>query len=115
MILFVNGFINPPIIAFPNETRVMNVLPPAELHLMLGTVNYLFDLLETKCKEASQNWMKQCHLKSQHYHGQCFNGNECKKLLKNIHLLQDIMPLGFRDIVLAFIYLNVNVSSTFGN
>ena len=68
---------------------VLELVPPPELHLLLGPVNTMFNGLESVCPE-SEAWLKACHIKRSEYHGGAFEGNECRKLLKKVSLLRSI-------------------------
>ena len=40
----------------------------------------------------SEEWLKLCFVKKSDYHGGAFEGNDCRKLLKNIDYLSKICP-----------------------
>lgn len=65
------------------------MIPPPELHLMLGVVNTIFAHLLTECEEDALSWVKTCNVQRDITHGSpSFNGNSCKILLKNLDLLR---------------------------
>lgn len=66
------------------------------LHILLGIVNRVYDELVKKIPEAAANWSSQLYLQRDRYHGNIFEGNECKKLLDNVPKLVDILTLSGR-------------------
>ena len=58
------------------STPVLLVVPPPELHLMMGTVSHLFNNLE-KVWPGATAWLDTCHVKMGDYHGGAFEGNDC--------------------------------------
>ena len=73
--------VHPPLINIEDDTPVLHVVPPPELHLMLGPLNNLLDEMSKVCP-ASEEWLHGCHVKKSEYHGGQFEGNDCRKLLK---------------------------------
>ena len=70
---------------------VILLTPPPELHLLIGQVKKLFTALESVWPE-SENWLKNCNVKKEEYHGGSFSGNESRKLFKNIDRLEALSP-----------------------
>ena len=93
-----------------DTTSVLHVVP--ELHLMLGHANTLFDEM-SKVWPASGEWLHGCYVKKSEYHGGQFEGNDCKKLLKKIELLQELCPHEHHQFVDAFISFNDVVTSCY--
>ena len=50
------------------DTPVLLIVPPAELQLLIGPVNTLFDALNKEWPE-SESWLKDCNVKKTEYHG----------------------------------------------
>ena len=69
--------------------------------LLLGPVNVLYNALE-KVWEDSERWLASCYVKRSEYHGGCFEGNDCRKLLKNVHNLRMLSPDTCEVFVSAF-------------
>ena len=67
------------------------IVPPPELHLLMGPVNTMYDEL-CKTWAGCEEWIKRLHIKREEYHVGSFNGNDCRKLLKNINILEQIAP-----------------------
>lgn len=59
----------------------MEIVPIPELHIMLGVVNWLYDLLENHFADAKK-WYQHFHLTRSPYHGEKFEGNACHRLLQ---------------------------------
>ena len=54
-------------------------------------------------------------MKKSDYHGGKFEGNDCRKLLNNVHKLRELCPPNFSQFVETFDKLNDVVHSCFGN
>ena len=79
--------VHEPLLSSPDNVLVLDFIPPMELHLLLGVVNHLFRALKEEWLKADE-WPKALHIKPQPFHGGQFAGNECRKLLKNVDILQ---------------------------
>ena len=63
------------------------------------TVNKLVDSL-TEVWSGCEAWIQACNVVKDDYHGGAFEGNECRKLLKNVAKLRSIIPeqfIGYAD------------------
>ena len=78
-----------PILSLGNSALVMDLIPPMELHLLLGVVNHYFKVLKDVWPKAD-DWLQALHIKQHPFYGGHFVGNDCNKLLKNLDLLQTI-------------------------
>ena len=96
------------------STPVLLVVPPPELHLMMGTVNHLFHNLE-KVWPGATAWLDTCHVKRGDYHGGAFEGNDCRTLLKKVSKLREICPRTFNKFADAFESFDKVVKSCFGS
>lgn len=52
--------VNPPLIMTKNEKVYLDIIPPPELHLMLGVANTLFSYMLKDCESESLAWAKAC-------------------------------------------------------
>ena len=86
--------VNPTLVKGDDETPVIHVIPPPELHLMLGPVNHIYDEL-SKVWVNSKQWLDAINVKKVDYHGGQFEGNECRAILKNIQVLRELCPPQF--------------------
>jgi hypothetical protein len=82
--------IHPPLIDGEDTTLVLDVIPPMELHLLLGIVNHLFKNL-LQCWAGATEWTSKLNIQMQPFHGGQFAGNDCHKLLQNVDLLQKLV------------------------
>lgn len=61
------------------------------MHIMQGFVNHLFwnSLVPLLGREKAMLWPEKLNIVSKGYHGEIFEGNQCRKLLKNADKLLD--------------------------
>ena len=83
--------IHPPLFKFADDTLVLDIMPPPELHLLLGTVNFLYSNLEKVWVDVIQ-WPSSVYIEREAIHGGSFTGNACRKLLRNVDALEEIIP-----------------------
>lgn len=98
------------------NTLIILLVPPPELHLMLGPVNTMYDEL-VKVWPNAEEWSKRLHIKREQYHGGQFNGNDSRKLLKNLSVLKEIAPtpsLKVQNVIKAFDAFNDVVGACYG-
>ena len=58
-----------PLINIQDDTTLaLHIVPPPELHVMLGPANTLFDEM-SKVWPGSVEWLNGCHVKKFEYHG----------------------------------------------
>ena len=65
-----------------DSTLVIDLLPPMELHIMLGITNDIYDFLKqqldgNECSTATRAWSDSLGLDRSSYNGGQFNGNQC--------------------------------------
>lgn len=86
--------IHRPVFARDDDTIILDVIPPPELHLMLGVVNTIFNHIATEFEETAFTWAKLCNVERDVTNGGTgFNGNSCKSLLNKTDILRSICPL----------------------
>ena len=98
------------------ETPIFLLVPPPELHLLMGPVNKMYDEL-SKVWTACEEWIQRLHIKKEEYHGGTFNGNDCRKLLKHVSILKEIAPtpsLKVTKFIDAFEAFNNVVTACYG-
>ena len=71
-------------------TLVLSILPPPSLHLILGIFNKIYSELENLEPKVSQ-WSKRLNCSKTDYNDHGFEGNECRKLMKNLPALDEIL------------------------
>lgn len=75
--------IHPPVFTSNEDKTFLQIIPPPELHLLLGVVNTLFDKLLAEFEDDATKWARLCNVQREITYGNSgFNGNSCKKLLK---------------------------------
>lgn len=83
-----------PIFPYEDEKLAIEIVPPMELHLMLGIVNHILCNkhfgLATLSPKVAQEWASRLHLEQEGYHGGMFSGPACHTFLKNVDMLQRI-------------------------
>lgn len=83
--------IHQPLFQGPPNMSVLQVLPPPELHLMIGVVNKIVEFMLEVCPTIVNEWLRRCHVLRQVTRtGPSFTGNSAKKLLDNIDLLRSM-------------------------
>ena len=58
-----------------DDTPVIEIIPPPELHLLTGPVNKMYSEMEAVWP-AEEEWSKACNVKKEDYHGGTFAGNQ---------------------------------------
>lgn len=83
--------VNSPLIEEADDVCVLEKCVIPELYIVLGFFNHLFwdGLVPLLTEEVALLWPKKMNLVSKNYHGRQFEGNACRKLLKNADLLED--------------------------
>ena len=110
--------IHPPIKSdnLEDSTHVIEIIPPPELHLLIGPVITLNNELEQVWPQF-QDWLKACNVKKTDYHGGSFEGNDSRALLKNINRLEELFPvtnLKTKKYSIALSALNEVVATCYG-
>lgn len=86
--------VNSPLLPHVNK-KILNYIPPPELHLLLGAVNTIFDKMSAEFEGVSLMWAKQCNVsKACAYGNYAFVGNDCNKLLNSLDILDSMKILG---------------------
>ena len=98
----------------PDDTPVLCVVPPPELHLMTGPVNTMFRALKEAWPQADE-WLHCCSIYRESLYGGSFTGNSSRKLLKSTQVLEDISPQNCVIFVKAFEDFNKVVESCFSH
>ena len=76
----------------PSE-QVLDIFPPAQLHLMLGGVNALENVLESMfTSEKIVTWLTANGIIKHGYNGGGLDGNNCKRLLDKVDALEQVLP-----------------------
>ncbi len=82
-----------PILLEEDSSKFLDLIPPPELHLLIGVVNHLFSGMKKLWPQAS-DWPHFLHIFPEVYHGgQSFNGPACHKLLQNVDKLEQLVQV----------------------
>lgn len=104
-----------PIFTGEDGKIILDIVPPPELHLMLGVVNSMYNHMLKQSEVAALLWAKSCHVERDITNGGTgFNGNSCKTLLNNVDLLRSICPIDCLKFVRAFNDFKNVVEACFG-
>jgi len=71
-----------PLTIFPKQQQIDEYVPLPPLHIFMGVTNWCCDLLD-KCLPTMEAWPKQFYITRSDYHGNKFEGNACRRLLKD--------------------------------
>lgn len=95
--------VNPPLFMSEKDKVYLDIIPPPELHLMLGVVNTLFSHMLKDYETESLAWAKACYAEREITYGApAFKGNSCKKLLNNVDILRSMKNIGVIKYVTVF-------------
>ena len=82
-----------PLLEGPDSALVLDLIPPPELHLMLGVVNKIFDSLNEEWGEdRAYEWGAKNYIIRTSYRGGSMEGNQCRQLLMKLGLLEKALP-----------------------
>ncbi len=99
--------INEPLLDGEDETEILDVIPPPELHLMLGAVNRIFDALNSAWgDDNAYKWASKNNITQIGYHGGCLEGNKCSLLLKKMPDLVHCVPDQLKKFAWALHYFD---------
>ena len=103
-----------PICRASDETVVLDLFPPPELHLLIGPVTTLLDALQKKWSDTDK-WLTLCHIQRQAYHGGSLNGNACLQLLQRVDLLESTLECPEKQFIETFRSFKAVVDACYGN
>ncbi|CAH1105875.1 unnamed protein product [Psylliodes chrysocephalus] len=87
--------IYPPIFHGSKDSKILYLVPPPELHLLLGGVNTIVNHMFGDFEKDAANWIKKCNVQREvRQGGAAFTGNSCKILLSKVDLLRANCELG---------------------
>lgn len=108
----------PPILSYEHDGMlVLIVMPPPELHLLLGVVNTVFEgLVRVWGLENAISWAVAVGVSRESYHGNTFEGGPCRTLIKpkNIAKLQAMAPPFIQPVCDALLAFDRVVTECFG-
>jgi hypothetical protein len=107
--------VNPPLLNGVDNATVLSLVPPPELHLLLGVTNTIFKHLNKQWEEdRAYKWAEQQKIMRVNYRGGSFEGNHCRKLLCNADMLESVLSQHLKQFATAFKKFDAVVKSCFG-
>lgn len=107
--------VHTPIISDNPEELILDIIPPPELHLMIGVVNTLFNHMLKEFNVDTLRWENACQVRRETKRGASgFNGNASKRLLDNVDILRSSCSIGCIKYVQALHDFRSVVSACFG-
>ena len=104
-----------PVFEDSDDTLILDKCPPPQLHILLGVFNQIFKFMADVWPAANE-WPAKLCLEKEAQFGGTFNGNSCRKLLKNLHLLKNLRPpRGAKHYLNILETLNKIVAGCFGS
>ena len=109
--------VNRSLVDLSDDVKVIEILAPMELHLLSGNTNRIYNNLEKYLRSmdsssSANQWNQSLGFQRPKLHGGQFKGGKCCKLLKNIHVLEELIKSSklerdehFSFIVNSFKYL----------
>ena len=92
-----NSTVESPLMSELPSVLVLDKCPPEELHCLQGFVNHTFfhGLVKTLgSEEKALKFPKALNLISKDYHGKCFEGNACRKMIQKSDKMMEKCVLG---------------------
>jgi hypothetical protein len=106
----------PPIIQSSVENAIiLKIIPPPELHLMMGVVNNIYSAMNKDFPEVCEKWAGICHVQKKAFYGGSFNENSRRLLHAKVDVLRSICPLNCLKYVQCLCTFELVVKSCFGN
>ena len=106
--------VNEPLLQVADDELILLLIPPPELHLLMGAFNTLYKEMK-KIWPAVDTWTEKLYMKPTGFHGSDnFIGGDCYRALRNIDLLAAMCPLVILPFVEALRKLLLVVESCFG-
>ncbi len=116
---FFNCIENPLFFDLSDDTEIIDLIPPPELHLMLGTTSKLYEEVLNKMQREGEDrqrieiWAREHNIVREEYRGGAMEGNKCRTLLKKAVDLGKELPDKYRVFAVALHRLGKVVTSCF--
>lgn len=115
--------VNAPLFEENDDVTVIEKCVIPELHILQGFVNHIFwdGLVKLLGRDRALLWPKHLNVIAQNYHGEIFEGNACRKMIKNSDfllsrdMLGDTSPLIIVPYVTCLKLMDKIVNSCFSN
>lgn len=109
--------INPPIFTPADDSVcILDIIPPPELHLLIGVVNTLYNHMIIEFESNSLAWAQKCSVKRDFVNGSpSFAGNPSKKLLDKVDILSELCDIGCLKFVQCYRDFKLVVDACFSD
>ncbi len=104
---FYNCIEDPLFADLDDSTEILDLIPPPELHLMMGVTTKLYEEVLYKMQRDGEDakrieeWARQHNIVREHYRGGVMEGNKCRALLKKAVDLGKELPDKYRVYAVA--------------
>lgn len=107
--------VNTPVISSNTDQSILEIIPPPELHLMIGVVNTLYTHMLREFENVAEEWAQTCNVQREVTYGSSgFKGNSCKILLDKVDILRQKCSSSCLKFVKVFADFKSVVNSCFG-
>ena len=105
--------INEPLITGDDDDRIIDIIPPPQLHLKLGVCNTLLDKLHKRW-DVAYTWAASKGIVHKNYHGGKMEGHACDRLLQRAPDLEEVLPEHLKKFARAMSRFDNVIKSCFG-
>ena len=104
-----------PLLVGDDSVLILLLIPPPELHLLLGVANKILDCLNVQWGEdKAYIWTETKCIVRKGYRGGCMEGNACKKLLLKAAELEADLPTDLKEFAICLKKFNLVRTACFG-
>ncbi len=103
----------------PDDIEILDLIPPPELHLMMGVVSKLYEEVLARLerdgedRKKIEHWAAAHNIVREEYRGGTMEGNKCRALLKQAVDLGKQLPQQYRVFAVALIRFSKVVTACF--
>ena len=112
--------VEPPLFAdLPDSVEILDLIPPPELHLMMGVTSKLYEEVLAKMRKDGEDakriedWARAHNIVREEYRGGVMEGNKCRALLKQAVDLGKQLPDKYRVFAVALFRFSKVVTACF--
>ncbi len=104
-----------PLFSREDEEKILSLIPPPELHLMLGVMNKIFEAVNKAWgNNKAHQWAQRNGIAKAEYYGGCLEGSQCRQVLFKAPLLCKELPWHLKQFALMLNSFNDVRDSCFG-
>ena len=103
-----------------DEVQILDLIPPPELHLMLGVTSKIYEEVllrlerDGEDRQRVEHWAAARNIVREEYRGGALEGNKCRALLKSACDLGRQLPTKYKVFAVALAHFNKVVTACFG-